>query len=226
MRSISVLIPVLNDATALRRLLDRLEALVSESIIGCEIVVIDGGSTDGSQNVCAERDCLVIQSAGGRGRQLQAGFEASSGDLIWMLHADTDPDSEALKYLVTLDAPAWGRFDVRFADGPPFLSVVATLMNWRSRMTGIATGDQAIFAHRSLLEAIGGVPRQALMEDIELSKRLKSRMRPLCSRHIVETSGRRWEARGVIRTILSMWRFRLRYWIGADPERLAAEYYS
>ncbi len=143
-----------------------------------------------------------------------------------MLHADSEPDAGIIGYLGTLDAPAWGRLDVRFSDGPAFLAVVAALMNWRSRLTGIATGDQGIFAHRSLLDAVGGVPRQALMEDVELSKRLKSRSRPLCPRATLTTSGRRWRTRGVLRTILGMWWFRLRYWLGVDPERLAGEYYS
>ena len=106
------------------------------------------------------------------------------------------------------------------------LVVVAALMNWRSRLTGIATGDQGIFAHRSLLDAVGGVPLQALMEDVELSKRLKSCSRPLCPRATLTTSGRRWRTRGVLRTIVGMWWFRLRYWLGVDPERLAGEYYS
>lgn len=226
MRNLSILIPVLNDAPALSRLLESLDSLGRGSAAPFEIVVIDGGSRDGSQTVAADRGCLTIRSGPGRGRQLQAGFAESSGDWIWMLHADSELDARVLSYLATLDGPAWGRFDVRFSDGPAILSLVGWLMNWRSRLTGIATGDQGIFAHRSLLEAIGGVPRQALMEDVELSKRLKAIMRPRCPRAVLGTSGRRWRTRGVGRTIMSMWWFRLRYWLGADPERLAAEYYS
>ncbi len=225
MQSISILIPVLDDAPALRGLLERLETLWADSTVACQVVVIDGGSADGSETVGADYGCLTIQSSPGRGRQLQAGFAESAGDWIWMLHADSELNADATGYLRALEEPAWGRFDVRFCDGPRMLSVVARLMNWRSRLTGIATGDQGIFVHRALLDAIGGVPRQALMEDVELSKRLKALMPPLCPRVALGTSGRRWRTRGFLRTVLGMWWFRLRYWLGADPDRLAAKYY-
>jgi hypothetical protein len=169
---------------------------------------------------------VLVQGQPSRGAQLQRGFEAASGQWIWMLHADSTPDAEVVAWLHQSRAPCWGRFDVCFPGAGPLLKLVATLMNWRSRRSGICTGDQGIFVHRSLLDLIGGVPPQSLMEDIELSKRLKREMAPLCPRLRLMTSARRWEQRGIVRTVVSMWWFRLRYWWGADPERLADEYYS
>ncbi len=235
---VSVLIPVLNDAEALARLLERLQkstARLSESAMagsgtgrcGIEILVIDGGSIDASVAVAGHAPHVhaVLQSAAGRGVQLAAGVAGARGRWLWLLHADSDPAPSCLGYLLSLsDRPAWGRFDVALAGGA-LLALVAGMMNLRSRLTGICTGDQGIFVHHAMLEAAGGMPAQPLMEDIELSRRLKRMARPLCRPERILTSSRRWRRGGVVRTILGMWRFRLRYWLGADPERLAREYY-
>jgi rSAM/selenodomain-associated transferase 2 len=225
--TLSIVIPVLNDALALTRLLECLRSLLSSEVAGAtEIIVADGGSSDEGCAVARRNGCVLVQGQASRGAQLQRGFESSRGQWIWMLHADSIPEAEAVAWLVQPRAPGWGRFDVCFPGARPLLKMVATLMNWRSRRSGIWTGDQGIFVHRSLLNLIGGVPTQSLMEDIELSKRLKREMAPLCPRLRLMASSRRWEHRGVVRTIVSMWWFRLRYWRGADPERLADEYYS
>jgi len=220
---VSVLIPVLNDAEALRRLLEWLTPMARA---GTEILVIDAGSTDGSLGV-ATAPCVhsILQGVRGRGAQLAHGVQQARGRWLWMLHADSMPDPDCLGYLLAQDdRPGWGRFAVRL-DGGPLLRLVAALMNVRSCLTGICTGDQGIFVHRDLLRAAGGMPTQSLMEDIELSRRLKRCCRPHCRRERIGTSARRWRRRGVVRTIVAMWTFRLRYWLGADPERLAREYY-
>ncbi len=225
---LSVEVPVLNDAPALGRLLAELVPLTAAEP-PLEVVVVDGGSREPpvAKQVAGIR--VVLSEEPGRGRQLRVGTEAADGEWLWLLHADSSGLGAALAYLSALRQPAWGRFDVALAGSSlPMawgLKTVAWLMSWRSRLTGICTGDQGIFVHRDLLEQAGGVPAQPLMEDIELSRRLKRISQPLCPRLRIITSSRRWAARGLIRTVLSMWYFRLRYWLGADPKQLAREYY-
>jgi len=220
---VSVVIPVRDDAIALSRLLTQLRGL---SPCALELIVVDGHSSDESARVAREAKAIVIETEAGRGRQLAAGVARAQGEWIWMLHADSGVTRAQLTLIRSQRVPGWGRFDVRFEPGIPGMVVVATLMNWRSRLTGICTGDQGLFAHRRLLELAGGVPTQSLMEDIELSSRLKRLCRPVCSRVSLVASSRRWRRDGVLRTVVSMWRLRLRYWWGADAELLAREYYG
>lgn len=225
MRDLTIIIPVLDDAPALRRLLGDLR----RSMGAAEVIVVDGGSRDDSIQVAQEVGATTIVSSCGRGRQLRAGLRASERPWVWMLHADSRIDSDAVAALgavVAAGAPAWGRFDVRLSGNHPLLRVVETMMNVRSRVTGICTGDQGIFAHRQLLEAAGGMPEQELMEDIELSRRLKRLARPCCLHVRIETSSRRWETRGVLRTIGLMWCMRLAYFVGVPSDRLARLYHG
>jgi rSAM/selenodomain-associated transferase 2 len=220
--SVSVIVPVLNDAAPLERLLASLHRAVGR---GVEIVVVDGGSADGSDAIAACAGVRLVRCRPGRGFQIAEGAAAARGVWLWMLHADSEPSRHALEHLLTRpDVPGWGRFSVRF-DAGPMMALVATLMNARSRLTGICTGDQGIFVHRDLLRQVGGMPRQSLMEDIELCRRLKRLDRPDCRPEAIGTSARRWRSEGTLKTIVGMWRFRLRYWRGADPEQLAREYY-
>lgn len=223
---ISVVVPVLNDAAALAALLGDLAGS------GLEIVVADGGSQDGSSALAARQGARLVSCKPGRGRQLDEGAKAAGGDWLWFLHADSRVSTAALAEIAGLPGqpPGWGRFDVQL-DGSGrlakmLLRAVATLMNRRSALTGICTGDQGIFVHRALLDAVAGMPRQPLMEDIELSRRLRRLARPRRLRGPLRPSARRWLSRGPVRTILSMWALRLRYWLGASPERLAREYYG
>jgi len=167
----------------------------------------------------------VVVAERGRARQMNAGAQACGGALLLFLHADTRlPEAADAMVRAALAVQAWGRFDVRIDGRPLMLRVVAALMNLRSRLSGIATGDQAIFVRRDVFEAVGGFPDQPLMEDIELSCRLLRVSRPACLRARVRTSGRRWEQRGVWRTIALMWRLRWAYWRGVPAERLAEAY--
>ena len=219
--TVSAVVPVLNDAGSLRRLIADLR--VDPSL---EIVVIDGGSDDDSDAVAQTADRAGV-SERGRGRQLRAGAALASGDWLWFLHADTRISPAALAALKALGTtPAWGFFVVRLDSPRAALRVVETAMNWRTAATGIATGDHGIFVHRRLLDAIDGVPEQALLEDVEMCKRLRRLAKPLRCRTHIETSARRWEQHGIVATVITMWQLRLRYFFGADPELLARRYYQ
>ncbi|MCC4118175.1 TIGR04283 family arsenosugar biosynthesis glycosyltransferase [Aromatoleum toluclasticum] len=219
----SIIIPVLNEAPNLPSLSTQLAPLVQA---GAEVLFVDGGSTDGTPNLAGSAGFRTIRSARGRARQMNAGAKAARGDLLIFLHADTVLPGEALAAIADAlrRGHAWGRFDVRIAGRPWMLRVVAQMMNRRSRLTGIATGDQAMFMIRETFELVGGFPDQPLMEDIEMSRRLRAHSRPACLRLKVTTSGRRWESRGVWRTILLMWRLRWDYWRGVPANTLAEAY--
>ncbi|HLF98395.1 MAG TPA: TIGR04283 family arsenosugar biosynthesis glycosyltransferase [Methylococcaceae bacterium] len=221
---LSIIVPTLNEAAAICATLEALQPMRGR---GVEAIVADGGSTDGTPELAAPLADKVVSAPRGRARQMNAGAGAAKGEVLLFLHADTrlpeGADRPVLDALATRDR-TWGRFDVHIAGSHWLLRVVAYLMNRRSRWTGIATGDQALFVRRETFEALGGFPDQPLMEDIELSRRLRRLGPPLCLRERVVTSGRRWETRGVWRTIWLMWRLRWLYWRGVAAERLAEEY--
>ncbi|MHB1375092.1 MAG: TIGR04283 family arsenosugar biosynthesis glycosyltransferase [Thauera sp.] len=229
---LSIVVPMLNEAAALPGLLAHLAGWRER---GCEVVLVDGGSDDDSVAIAAAAGFRVMLAERGRARQMNAGARVCSGAILLFLHADTRlPEAADVMVRAALagaspaqavpETPAWGRFDVHIDGRPHMLRVVAALMNLRSRLSGIATGDQAIFVRREVFEAAGGFPDQQLMEDIELSRRLLRVSRPACLRARVRTSGRRWEQRGVWRTIVLMWRLRWAYWRGVPAERLAEAY--
>jgi rSAM/selenodomain-associated transferase 2 len=224
--AVSVIIPALNEAGNLPALLGDLRpALDSREV---EVIVVDGGSDDGTPALAAAAGALVVAAERGRARQMNAGARLARGEVLLFLHADSRlaPDVDPVGLVACCHgAHAWGRFDVAISGGHPLFGVIAGAMNLRSRLTGIATGDQGIFVRRDLFEALGGFPGQPLMEDIALSARLRALARPLCLRARLVTSGRRWQRDGVIRTVLLMWWLRLAYWLGAPPERLARCYY-
>ncbi|MFL9824642.1 TIGR04283 family arsenosugar biosynthesis glycosyltransferase [Rhodoplanes sp. SY1] len=221
---LSIVVPALDEAAGIASALARLGPLRA---LGAEVVVVDGGSTDRTAEIARDHADRVLASRRGRAWQMNAGAAAARGAVILFLHADTtlpDAAAAALHDFVARGDPSWGRFDVRIAGRPRLLAVVAHMMNLRSRWTGIATGDQAIFVRRAAFETVGGYPAIPLMEDIALSRALKRLSRPLCLRDRVTTSGRRWEKHGVLRTILLMWRLRLAYWRGVDTWTLARRY--
>lgn len=223
-RRLSVILPVLNEAQSLRGVLGGLSRL---RLDGHEVIVVDGGSGDDSSRV-AEGGCdRVLSAPRGRASQMNAGAAASTGDALLFLHADTVlPERAAGQVLSALsgETAVWGRFDVRLSGRHPLLRVVERLMNLRSRLTGIATGDQAMFVRRDVFESLGGFPAIPLMEDVALSRLLRRRGAPACLSTPVITSSRRWEQRGILRTIVLMWRLRLAFALGADPARLRVLY--
>jgi rSAM/selenodomain-associated transferase 2 len=221
---LSIVMPVLNEAGLIEKALNDLRPLQAQ---GAEIVVVDGGSTDGTPERAAERNCRVLRSARGRAVQMNTGAHSASSPYLLFLHVDTRLPPDALPTLIEAFATGtvWGRFDVRLTGRQPLLRMVETLMNWRSRLTGIATGDQAIFVRRDLFQQAGGFPEIPLMEDIALSKILNGQAHPTCLRRKVIVSSRRWDTHGIVRTILLMWWLRLRYFLGADPSELARLYY-
>ncbi len=219
--TISAVVAVFNDAECLARLIADLRADPS-----LEVIVVDGGSDDGSVDVAAAAD-VVVSGPRGRGVQMRLGAERANRDWLWFLHADTRVSAQVIAALRTgLERPGWGFCRVRLdGAGWPFRMIEAA-MNWRSRISGIGTGDQGIFVHRRLLDAIGGMPSLPLMEDIECCRRLRRLARPRCIALPVETSARRWQGDGVARTVLLMWWLRLRYRCGEDPVELARQYDS
>jgi rSAM/selenodomain-associated transferase 2 len=223
--SISVVIPVLNEQTALPLLLADLQALRRS---GAEIIVVDGGSSDATMQHAQRLADKCIEAPRGRASQLNAGAAVASGELLWFLHADSRV-GPALLHALSDELPAaceWGFFRVRLVGRSPMLGVIGACMWWRSRLSGIATGDQGIFVRRALFQRVGGFPQQALMEDIEFSSRLRRVAAPHAFAARLRSSGRRWDRNGAWRTIVLMWSLRLRYFLGASPARLYERYYG
>lgn len=220
----SIVVPLLNEREQLPQLIGHLRALQARN--NCEVIFVDGGSDDGSVEFLAAAGLTVIAAQRGRARQMNAGAAAAGGDCLLFLHADTRLPENALENIerALLRGKCWGRFDVRISGNSIWFPLIATLINWRSRISGIATGDQGIFVRRDLFEQLGGFADQPLMEDIALSGRLLELARPACIRARVTTSGRRWQKYGVLRTVLLMWRLRFDYWRGVSAEQLARRY--
>ena len=221
--ALSIIVPVLDEGPALR---PALQALAVWREAGAEVILVDGGSQDDSLALASPWADLVLSAPRGRASQMNAGAARASGAWLVCLHADTRLPDAALAGLCSgLPSPAlWGRFDVRIDHPHWLLRVVSVMMNWRSRLSGVATGDQAMLVRRDVFEQVGGFPDLALMEDIALSKRLRALARPLCLSPPVLTSPRRWLRHGIWRTIWLMWRLRAAYFFGADPDDLAVRY--
>lgn len=220
---VSIILPVLNEAGGIVQVLERLQAFRTQ---GAEIIVVDGGSTDGTPQLARPLVDCVTTAPRGRGRQMNAGAAGATGGILLFLHADTTLPPAALTAIAEAigQGARWGRFDVRIEGSIRGLGMVAFMMNWRSRLTGIATGDQAIFVTREAFQQLGGYKEIPLMEDIAFSAAMRKAGPPACLKEKVSTSGRRWEKHGLLRTILLMWWLRLRFHLGASPIDLAREY--
>jgi rSAM/selenodomain-associated transferase 2 len=225
---ISIIIPALNEQAVIVETLQALQALRD---VGHEVIVVDGGSSDNTYSLAASlvdrTKGAVLRAKRGRARQMNVGAQFAHHDILLFLHADTRLPAQADVLIINgleKTGRKWGRFDVRLSGRAWLLRVVARFMNWRSCLTGIATGDQAIFMQRSLYKQVAGFPDIPLMEDIALSRRLKRFSRPLCIQTPVITSSRRWEQRGIVRTILLMWGLRLAYALGVSPRTLKKFY--
>jgi rSAM/selenodomain-associated transferase 2 len=221
---LSIIVPCLDEAADIA---DALSALAPLRARGAEVIVVDGGSRDDTMKRARPLADRVMATSRGRATQMNAGAARAQGEMLLFLHADTRLPEAADALIIdglNRSRRGWGRFDVTIAGRHPLLRVVERLMNLRSRLTGIATGDQAIFVNRSLFTAAGGYPDIPVMEDVALCTRLKRFGPPLCLKHHLTTSGRRWERHGVVRTITLMWILRLAYWLGADPGKLSVRY--
>lgn len=221
---VSAIVPALNEASTIRATLDSLAPLRA---LGGEVIVVDGGSRDGTVECAGPAADRVLAGPRGRARQMNAGAAAAHGETLWFVHADTLVDGAAIDALHAVLGSGdilWGRIGVRLDSPRPLLRLAARLMNIRSCMTGIATGDQGIFVRRRLFEAVGRFPDQPLMEDVEICRRLLAHARPCCLPVGLTTSARRWEDAGAWRTIGLMWWLRWKYWRGSNAAELATHY--
>lgn len=226
MMRISVILPVLNESACIGAVLAALAPMRAD---GHEVIVVDGGSSDGTPELAGILADRVLHCGRGRARQMNAGAAQAGGDVLWFVHADCLPPPHAARAIAeALVRPNrhWGRFSVRLTGGAWLLRVVERMMNARSCLTGIATGDQGMFVERPLFQRVGGFPEIALMEDIALSRALKRNGRPACLAGPMVCSSRRWQRDGIVRTIMLMWWLRLAFAFGADPARLARRYYG
>ncbi len=222
---LTIIIPALNEAANIVATLLPLQAMRTR---GVEICVADGGSTDNTIELATPLCDCVLSTEKGRASQLNAGAAATNSDVLLFLHADSLlPDDADMAILAAIsNGASWGRFDIRIDGKQPMLAVIAWFMNHRSRLTGICTGDQGMFMTRAAFLQVGGFPAQPLMEDVEMSSRLKKIARPACLHDTMVTSGRRWQKHGIWRTIFTMWRIRLAYFFGASPTTLHQQYYG
>ena len=220
---LSVVIPARNEAQALPALLDDLAGLRAS---GAELILVDGGSSDSTCELARGRVDQILRVAPGRALQMNAGAAVACGEYVWFLHADTRVSAASLMRLhdVLSERPLWGRFDVRLSGQGLALRLIGAMISLRSRLSGIASGDQGIFVARQSFDALGGYAQIPLMEDLHLCKRLRSLARPRCLRPPLLTSSRRWEQNGIVRTVLLMWRLRLAYYCGVSPAKLARQY--
>ncbi len=193
---------------------------------GHEIVVVDGGSRDNSFMLAQESADVVIASKPGRAIQMNSGADVATGDVFLFLHADTILPESVVSIFENLakGGSYWGRFDVRLSSNKIIYRIIECMINFRSRLSSIATGDQALFVERALFSQVGGFPEIALMEDIEMSRRLSAICKPSNLKQQVITSSRRWEDNGVVSTVLLMWKLRLYYFFGVSPQKLKKLY--
>lgn len=222
--TLSIIIPVLNEAGNIERFLSTLSEFRARAV---EIIIVDGGSEDGTRDIAIPLADRVTSAPRGRGAQMNAGAALARAETLVFLHADCvlpkEADIHILSEMARTDR-VWGRFDIKIDSPNPIFLIVAMMINLRTRMTGIATGDQAIFVKRGAFQSAGGYEDIPLMEDIALSKALRVMSRPISIAGKVLTSARRWHAHGIFRTIFLMWRLRLAYFLGADPQKLARLY--
>ena len=218
------IIPTLNEISRVSQLVSQLQTIAAQ---GHEVLVVDGGSQDGTDAALRQHGFTVYNSPPGRAKQMNVGARNTSNDILVFLHADTIlPEAAVKKILHACCKQDWGRFDVSFNEKGVIFKLIATMMNFRSCISGIVTGDQCLFVKRELFNRVGGYPDIPLMEDIALSKKLKKFGFPVCLHDRVITSARRWKQNGVLNTILLMWYLRFAYAVGVSPYKLHRFYYG
>lgn len=222
----SIIIPFYNEASTLANTLQHLqENFTTVPDNDVEIILCNGDSTDNSAELAGKFPVIMVDSTRGRARQMNAGAQQAQGKWLVFLHADSQLPNDWAQ-LIAMQDRAWGRFDVRLSGPSRIFRVIEFMMNFRSCKTAVATGDQALFFRQSFFNQLGGFPEIALMEDIAISKLARERKPPACIRQPVITSSRRWEQKGILRTILQMWFLRLAYWLGVKPSTLHRWYYA
>jgi rSAM/selenodomain-associated transferase 2 len=220
--NLSIVVPVYNEADQVDKLIRRLR-LLNDGLVA-DIIIVDGGSTDDTAERLSQQ-FNVIQSDKGRANQMNAGAKVATGIWVMFVHADTDIGPSHIAAAVSHGAlHKWGRFDVRLSAKGFSFRVIEAFINWRSRLTKVATGDQCIFVRKSVFDQLNGFTDMPLMEDVDLSKRLKKLGKPACLEKTVVTSSRRWEENGVVPTVLLMWKLRYLFWRGVSAEKLAKLY--
>ena len=221
---LSIIIPIFNEAENIANILKQLQVYRQQ---GHEVIVIDGGSRDNTVDCVQGMADQLLISKPGRAMQMNIGAEQAQGEVLVFLHADTQlPDSADTLIIKSMEQGAqWGRFNVRLSGQHILFRLIENMMNWRSCLTGIATGDQVIFVRRTLFEQVDGYPEIKLMEDVALSKKLKAVGKSACIKQRVITSSRKWEENGIVRTVLLMWRLRLQYFLGVSADKLHSQYY-
>lgn len=219
---VSIIIPTLNEEASIKNLLLQFQPYREQ---GHEVIVVDGGSKDNTIAIAEEYSDKVIQSQPGRAVQMNNGAIQSKGMVLWFLHADTVIPGNALNQIEqALINSDWGRFDVRLSGSHLLFRVIEKMMNLRSCISGIATGDQGIFVKKENFDSVQGYSDIPLMEDIDFSKKLKSISSPVCIKEKLITSSRRWEENGILATVFLMWRLRFLYWLGVSADKLAVQY--
>ena len=222
---ISIIIPTINEIENLSNLLDNIKK--SKQVDNIEVVVVDGGSTDGTIEYADKYADLTISAQLGRASQLNAGAKVAQGKHFWFLHADSILDFNIFsQYLHVISSSDWGRFDIKINNPKLIYLLISSLINFRSRLSKIATGDQGIFISKELFYQVGKFPQLDLMEDVALSAKLKKHSSPFCSKLKIKTSARKWQKEGVLKTILLMWKLRLLYFFGVNTKTLARLYYK
>lgn len=219
---ISIIIPTLNEEDVIQTLLQQLQTYRQQ---GHEVIVVDGGSHDNTRSVADSLSDKVISSEAGRALQMNNGATQSRHEILWFLHADTLIPENAIEQIQqALNKSDWGRFNVKLSGSHILFRIIETMMNVRSCVSGIATGDQGIFVKRKVFGQVNEYSNIPLMEDVDLSRKLKKLSKPVCLKYTLITSSRRWEKNGISSTILLMWKLRFLYWVGVSPEHLARQY--
>jgi len=219
---ISIIIPVLNEEGSIKNLLQQLQVYRQH---GHEVIVVDGGSIDKTISISELLSDKVITSKSGRAMQMNNGASEAKHDVFWFLHADTLIPGNAIDNIQqALTSQEWGRFNVKLSGKNILFRLIEKMINLRSCLSGVATGDQGIFVKRKIFESVNGYLNIPLMEDVALSKKLKNISAPVCLKSSLITSSRRWERNGILSTVLLMWRLRFLYWLGVSPDKLATQY--